>query len=200
MTAPVGAVNVMCFHRALHRGFVSGISAGLGAVVADALFAAIVVFGITAIASFIAENTRIIELVGGLLILVFGIKLWHTPPPVDSEVGDGPTSLLGGFATAFFMTITNPGAILGFIAVFSSLSRFAPAMVPLAGNYADAGVMVAGVATGSIIWWIGLSGIVTLFRKSIDEHWLDRANLVAGGALILFGGFVLVKPLVSLDF
>ena len=39
VAAPVGPVNVLCIQRALERGALGGIAAGLGAVLGDGLIA-----------------------------------------------------------------------------------------------------------------------------------------------------------------
>lgn len=188
-TAPVGPVNIMAIQHAVRSGFRHGVYVGLGAVVADALYASAAIFGVSAVTRFIEGQFDLIEIVGGGLLIIFGLKIWHTHPHLQSG-GDNPEHGFWGDATAaFFMAITNPGTILAFIAIFGGLGHLRPAH----DDYFGALIMVAGVAAGASTWWVIVSATVTHFRARIDDAWLDRANHIAGAILCIFGGLIYLK-------
>lgn len=185
-TAPVGPVNVMAIQHAVHSGFRQGVFVGLGAVVADTIFAAVAIFGISAVTDFVDNREGIIEIVGGALLIVFGIKIWNTHPHLERDDDGNGRSVWGYITAAFFMAITNPGAIFAFLTIFGSLGEFRPEN----GNHIGALVMVAGVAGGAVSWWMMISYLVSHYKARIDDKWLDRVNHIAGAALVVFGALI----------
>ncbi len=199
VSAPVGPVNLMTIQRALKSGFTPALAAGVGAVLADTLYAAIAAFGISAITHFLADHRVEIQGVGGVLLIGFGWLTLRTHPHIDAfnveRVGIG-NGVLPGLLAAFAMTLTNPGAVLGFLAIFGSLGDWAPqGRDPL-----GAAALVAGVALGALIWWAGVAGLVTVLRARLNDRWLDWINQAAGALLALFGVAILVRALVELVF
>nr|WP_244318309.1 LysE family translocator [Roseibium hamelinense] len=185
-TAPVGPVNVMAIQHAAQSGFRQGVFVGLGAVVADAIYAAVAVFGVSAITQFIEGQFDLIKIVGGALLIVFGIKVWNTHPHL-ADAADGDEKGFWGDATAaFFMALTNPGTVLAFVAIFGGLGDLRPKHGDIFGKL----IMVAGVAGGATTWWVFVSGMVTRFRGGIDDSWLDKANHIAGTILVVFGALI----------
>lgn len=181
-SAPVGPINIAAIQRALRSGFLAGFCAGLGAVLADGLYASFAAFGVTAVSDFVDENSAIIQTVGGLLVIVFGIRILLSRPHLENDEEPSP-SLVSGIATGFVMTATNPGVVLGFLAIFGSLGKWAPDP----GDYVGAAMLVAGVLTGALSWWVMLSALVSRLRLRMNDTWLLWINRGAGGALIAFG-------------
>ncbi len=123
VAAPIGPVNVLCIQRAVTNGFWGGIAAGLGAVLGDGLLAAIAAFSVTAISELMISHSGAIQLFGGALLIIFGIGLLFARPMLI--VQPGQKSHLwdhwGIIPQTFFLTISNPGAILGMIALVGGL-------------------------------------------------------------------------------
>ncbi|MDJ0932389.1 LysE family transporter [Breoghania sp.] len=199
VSAPVGPVNLMTIQRAFKHGLVSGLTVGIGAVVADTIYAAIAAFGISTIAHFLSGHKLGIQVVGGLLLIGFDWLTVRTHPHLyamaglRSEVGIG---IVSSFLAAFAMTLTNPGAVLGFLAIFGSLGDLTPAH----DDYLGVLMLVAGVSIGALAWWAGLSALVTRLRGYMNDRWLHLINLVAGGLLMLFGIVIMTGALYSLIF
>ncbi len=89
----------------------------------------------------------------------------------------------------FLLTITNPGAVLGVVALFGLVSTF----VDVAST-AQALWLVAAIVAGSIFWWVFLSAMVGRIRHRVTEKRLSQLNMVAGAFLIVFG-IVLIAEL-----
>ena len=118
--APVGPVNVMCIQRTLERGFFAGFAAGLGAVIGDGLIALAGAFGINAISDLMVRNDLMLRIVGSAVLIAFGLKLLFTAPVLDKSgqlmresAQDGLWAYVWTIPQTFFLTITNPGAVLG---------------------------------------------------------------------------------------
>ena len=72
---PVGAVGAMTVQRTWEHGIKAGLLTGMGSSVADCIYAAIGVFGLTIISDFLLQYQGAIHLVGGTIVLFMGIRL-----------------------------------------------------------------------------------------------------------------------------
>ena len=129
VSAPVGPVNVLCIQRAIERGFWGGIAAGLGAMFGDGLIALCAALGVGAISGAVEYHRMTIQVLGGLVLVAFGLKLYATRPRIEPiAMGEGQSETLGDFVwdipQTFLLTITNPGAVLGLFAIFGGVSSF----------------------------------------------------------------------------
>lgn len=190
VAAPVGPVNVLCIQRAIERGFWGGIAAGLGAVLGDGLIALCASLGVGAISGAVQYHRTLIQIVGGLALIAFGLKLYWTPPRIEAlnPAHDEGTSLkdfVWDIPQTFFLTITNPGAVLALFAIFGGVSTFVEVR-----TYLDAFVMVASVMGGSLLWWLGLSNLIGRMRHRLNVGRLQQINRTAGFLLIGFGAIL----------
>jgi threonine/homoserine/homoserine lactone efflux protein len=193
IAAPVGPVNVLCVHRAIQHGLVAGTVAGTGAALADGLIALFAALGVSAITGLVAAYRDPIQAIGGLALLIFGFRMIVSSPhigPAEPDADLGARAIvrqtIWDLPKAFFLTITNPAAVLGLIAIFGGLSSF----VEVRGKV-DALTLVAAIVAGSMCWWIGLSALVSRYRDRIDDRWFARINHFAGVALLVFAAVLL---------
>lgn len=187
--APVGPVNVMTMQRVFRRGFLAGMVAAVGSVVADGMFASAAAFGLSAVGDFFEGHARTIQLVGGCFLILFGLRIVLSHPHFNPDYTERSGGVLSGMAGGFALTITNPGALLGFLALFSALGDWAPEP----GDWLGAGELVLGVIGGCFLWWLMICALVAKLRDHLDDHWLERVNWFAGGLLVLFGVTILVR-------
>lgn len=189
VNAPVGPTNVMCIHRAIRRGPMSAMAAGAGAFVADVMFAGMAAFGVTAISAFVEGHLPVIKVIGGAVLVGFGVKLLYAPSSVTADpYADTPLSLLRAAAASFALTVTNPAVLLGFFAIFGGLAGIGDDPF----SYVTAALLTLGVAIGSAAWWLALSMGASRLRERIAENWLGRINALSGWGLSIFGFAVLI--------
>ena len=184
IAAPVGPIGVLCIRRTLAEGRLAGFVTGLGAATADTVYGAVAAFGLTAVSAFLVSQQDWLRLIGGAFLLYLGIRTFLTQPMPQTAVRDDKSSrtLAGDYASTFLLTITNPLTIISFAAVFAGLG--------LGSGYDDLGsalLLVAGVFTGSALWWLLLSGGVSLLRGRITENGLRWVNRVSGVIITVFG-------------
>lgn len=191
IAAPVGPVNIMCIQRTLERGFWGGLAAGLGAVAGDGLIAAFAAVSMTATAALIKAYKPMIQLVGGLILIAFGIKLFLTRPRGSAPLARGIRHHAAAIPQTFLLTVSNPGAVLGTAAIFGGLGS----LVGGIHDYWDAAFIVAGVMCGSLAWWATLSRIVASIHHRLDGATLQLINRVAGVVLAGFGAGLLARYL-----
>lgn len=185
IAAPVGPINVLCIRRTLADGFGRGLASGLGAAVADTLFGAVAAFGVASVMTFLTRWEGLLSLVGGIVLMVLGVRGLFVVPPADDGRGSG-VGLVGAFASTFGMTIANPMTVLSFLAVFAAIG------IGWTGVGA-ATALVVGVFLGSAAWWLGLSSVVTAIRHALSERTLLWINRGAAVAILAFGAWALLR-------
>jgi len=194
VAAPIGPVNVLCIQRAVAKGFWGGMAAGIGAMLGDGLLAAIAVFSVTAISDVMIAYSGPIQPFGGALLIIFGIGLLFAPPSL--LIAPGQKSHLwdhwGIIPQTFFLTISNPGAILGMLALIGGLGS----LIGGIDTYLEALLLVVSVMGGSLLWWLGLSRLIATIRHRLTESSLKLINRIAGTLLIAFGLALLLNELV----
>ncbi len=193
VAAPIGPVNLICIRRTLKYGMANGVAAGSGAMVGDGLFAAIAAFGVTAVISFVDDYSLWLQLVGGLFLLGLGIRTWFDRPRLDAALPEGSLGdLLPVISVTFLLTITNPATMLGFLAIFGGIIDFAIG----SQDYRLTSVLVISVIAGSAIWWVALTGFVSLFRGKMTDRALKMLNYVSAAIIVLFGVGILSRLVV----
>jgi len=187
IAAPVGPIAVLCIRRTLAEGRAYGLISGLGAATADAIYGGIAGFGLTFISSILINQQTWLRLIGGVFLCYLGTTSFLSQP-AEQATPDKGKSLVGTYASTFFLTLTNPMTILSFAAIFAGVG-----VVSAGANYVSATVLVFGVFLGSVLWWFILSGIVSLFRAKFKSTWLRWVNRISGIIIFGFGVIVLVS-------
>ncbi len=189
---PIGPVNLRCIRRSFAFGPVNGFVSGLGAALGDGVFAAITFFGLTWIAQLIHSYDSIIELVGGALLVWFGVHTILSPVAGKVEDGDknepGASTLARAMVSTFVLTVTNPATLIAFASMFASFH----ALVGGANSYIDAGFVVAGVVGGSAGWWLCLTSVIGIFHTRITDRTVRIINRGSGVLVAVFGLAVLI--------
>jgi len=192
VAAPIGPINLMCIQQTLGRGMAYGVFTGLGAVLGDGTFAAVAAFGLTAISQFVLDYVDEIQIVGGLAMLLIGLRTIFVPPRVVGGARRAEiASHMSVVGATYFLTISNPATMLGFAAIFGGFGN----VVNPKGDYAAAALLVAAIMAGSLLWWIVLSWLVSLFKRSLSNRGLRIINIGSGLVIAAFGGVVLARVL-----
>ena len=203
IAAPVGPVGVLCIRRTLNNGWFAGFVAGSGAALADSFYGAVATFGIVLVSDFLIDQQFYLKIIGGAILFVIAIMMiLDTAPAVadpdsiqqaselknmtqDISAPDKQTGTArhraGDFISTFFITLTNPGTILAFIAIFAGTGLTIYADKPF-----HASMIVGGVFLGSLSWWMGLSGLVSFFDRRIHKNIQHRINLISGLVILAF--------------
>jgi putative LysE/RhtB family amino acid efflux pump len=182
VAAPLGPIGVLCLRRTLAHGFLAGLAGGAGTALADALYALVAAFGVTAVSAFLAERDVLLRLVGGGTLLWLALDAWRARPAAEAR--ERPAGgRAAAFAQTFVLTMANPMTALSFAALFAGLG-----LAGAGGRPASAWALVGGVFAGSLLWWAILSGAAAAVRERITSgrlRWVNRlsALLLAGFAL-----------------
>jgi putative LysE/RhtB family amino acid efflux pump len=185
IAAPVGPIGLLCIRRTLEYGVAAGIAGGLGTAAADAAYAAVAAFGLTAVSATLAAAALPLQAAGILVLAWLGLRTFTRPPAAATAT---PRQTHAGlFVQTFFLTLTNPATILSFVAMFAGvglLNGSAPAR---------AAAVVSGTIAGSLAWWIILSSAVSAARSRINAAHMVWINRAAGAALLVFAAVLTVS-------
>ena len=187
---PVGPIALLCMRRTLERGFTIGFSIGIGAAVADLIYASIAAFGMAAVETVLLEYRTPLGFAGGILLLGLAARTALSTPSTDRPVQVGSGGILSAILSGFVLTATNPLTVLGFVFIFAGFG--------VGRGLTDLGLaisLVLGVSAGSVLWWMTLSGIIARVRHLFSMRTLQRLNLVAGAMIAGFGFYELVAAL-----
>lgn len=185
IAAPVGPIGVLCIRRTLAQGRSYGLVSGLGAATADAVYGCVAGFGLAFVSGFLVDQQVWLRLVGGAFLCYLGVKTLLAKPVEEAAEAKG-IGLLSAYGSTFFLTLTNPMTILSFAAVFAGLG-----IAETGGDYRSAAILVLGVFSGSVLWWLLLSGGVGLLRERFTPQALVWVNRISGLVVVGFGVFAL---------
>lgn len=193
IAAPVGPVGLLCIRRTFAHGPSTGLATGLGAAAADAMYGLVAALGVGAVASLLLEHAATLRIAGGVLMALLGVAaLRRARRPAGAGQGAAvapkPSGLLGAFGTTFALTASSPMTILSFAGMLAALA-------PPDGSVSGGLVLVAGVFTGSIAWWLILVGGVSASRKAIPPNAIRWIEAVSGAALLAFACWSLATGL-----
>jgi threonine/homoserine/homoserine lactone efflux protein len=170
----------------LQDGRKFGFISGLGAASADGIYGAIAGFGLTFISSFLVAQQMWLALLGGLFLSYLGVRTFLSEP-AEKVVYARRGGLFKAYAATFLLTLTNPITILSFVAIFAGLGLAAADR-----NYGEAISLVLGVFSGSVAWWLLLSGGVSLLRDRFNNRAMRWVNRLAGLIILGFGVYILL--------
>ncbi|MEI6777036.1 MAG: LysE family transporter [Chloroflexales bacterium] len=189
IAAPVGPIGVLCIRRTLADGRMTGFVSGMGAATADMIYGMVAALGLTAVADLLTGVSLWTRLLGGIFLCYLGARTFFEAPS-ERPATAGARGLLGAYASTLALTITNPATIISFAGVFAGMG-----VASGVSGYGDALLLVAGVFSGSALWWVLLSGGVSLLRSRVTPNLLRWVNRGAGMIILVFGAVALVSLL-----
>src|SRR5215510_2854264 len=149
LAAPVGPIAAICVQRTISKRWLSGILSGMGAAAADAVYGAIAAFGATIISEFLITEHEWLQKVGGVILLILGVRLLLMRPIERNKNGAQNRGLAGDFLSTFILTLTNPMTFVAFAAIFATMGIGAVRHRPMLTIE-----LVGGVFLGSAVWWV----------------------------------------------
>ena len=190
IAAPLGPIGLLCIKRTLEGGRLQGILSGLGAASADAFYGSLAAFGLAALFQKFSWIQSWTQIIGGGFIVFLGVKYILAKTSTGENEKDPSSNKLGKiYLTTFLLTMSNPITIIAFLGMFAGAG---------VSNTRSAISVVAGIFSGSMLWWIILAFVTHLFGKRLGPNVLLWVNRIAGVALVGFGGWSIVNALLQL--
>src|SRR5712691_5011520 len=122
IAAVVGPIGLLCIRRTLGAGFGVGFVSGLGAATADASYAAVAGFGISAVAAVLVDQRLWLRVVGGIFLVYLALRTVRaTPAERAADATASGLRLAGAYSSTLALTLSNPMTILSFAGIFAGL-------------------------------------------------------------------------------
>lgn len=190
---PLGPIGILCIQRTINKKLLSGFFSGLGAASADTIFAMISLFFYTYVIGYIERHMQLIKIIGGVLIIAIGIKLFLTKTNSSIKRNrQSNSALVKDFFSIFALTISNPAYILVFFGWFAAFKI---------GDYDFTifthTLMIIGVFIGAAIWWGILTFSVNILRKKFTIRHIYYINKVAGIIISILGFFAILTSFIK---
>jgi threonine/homoserine/homoserine lactone efflux protein len=180
IAAAVGPITLLVIRRTIAHGGLYGFASGLGVAAADATYAGVAAFGLTAITSVLVSGHVLLGLVGGAVIAFMGLRTMRARPSGPAADTERP-GMTGAFASIYALTMTNPLTIVLYAGVFAGIGLVA------GSSFLDAGIVTLAAWLGSTAWWVILCAIVGWARGRVSTTALLWVNRISGAALVVFG-------------
>lgn len=173
----IGPIALLIFGTAARRGFAAGCFAGLGAALADLIYA-LLAFSIGAVLlPVLADHATVIRTAGALLLTGLGVSMLlraaaaGTPDPRPAARALLPT---------FLLTLVNPMTLVVF-------AGFVP-QLPLAGSLRAALWLASALFAGSLLVQLALAASGRALGVALPgARWPRAINLVAAAGILAFG-------------
>lgn len=192
VSAPVGPIAALVIQRSLNKGFQSGFITGLGAAFADIVYAIVAGFSISFISDFLIDNQTYIRFIGGIFLIFIGFRLFKSNPAKQiRKLRLKGNNYFKDFLSSFLVTISNPITILAFGYAFSEIN-----LMGQGNGSLPVIILIWAVFSGAVLWWLGLTGIVTIFKKRIRLRSLLWVNRITGTLIIIFAIYLLISVFV----
>ena len=190
IAVPVGPIGFLCLRRTLVYGRFTGFVSGLGAATADAFYGLVAAMGLTAISGFLFRMEHWLHLVGGLFLLGLGLKTALARSPLIDPTKAPPPPKQRSWPAAYLstlaLTLTSPATIFAFVAIFAGVGLGSERVGPM-----HALEIVAGVFTGSAVWWLALSAGAGLLRDKLHAKSLHALHVISGVCIMALGAWQL---------
>lgn len=195
ISAPMGPVGILCIQRTLNRGRRTGFFTGVGAAFSDLLYCLLTGFGLSFIEEFLKRNQDVIQLVGSLVLIAFGIYLFRKNPakslksPDTADKGSVRKDIIGGF----LFTVSNPLILFLIIGLFARFNFLMPEF-----QFYHYFLGFLSILAGALGWW----WIVTFFVDKVRSHFNVRSmwlvNRIIGVIIFGFAIFGIATSIIGL--
>ena len=187
---PIGPVGILCIQQSISKGKRCGIATGLGAATADTIFGTIAIFGVTLVSSFLKPNVNIIQLIGGVVIILFGAHMYFKKHQ-QKEIEITASTLIHSYMTTLFITLTNPMTILGYMVLITIFS-----ISETSSNIFFSVIVIIGIFLGSTLWFSILTAVSTFAKTKINPNKLTILNKVFGILIAVCGIILIAKKII----
>jgi len=190
---PIGPVNVAVIDAAYRHTFRRAVAVGLGGSIADGLYAALGVMGVTPILRTYPAVPPILYAISGVVLLIYGFLTARSQPVAPAAVEEIPDAsksqamrkeMWSGFTVGAALIILNPAAIVTWVVIMGSI-------IP-DGTTGEGLACAIGVMVGSFAWFLLVAYLTQKGRQVLGEKaaWIPR---VVGFALMIYAVYLLSR-------
>ncbi|NLU23654.1 MAG: LysE family transporter [Clostridiales bacterium] len=186
--APIGLQNLFVINTALTQPRKRVYLTALIVIFFDISLGLACFLGVGALMQALPWLQKVVLAVGSLIVIWIGIGLLRAHDTMDTSTQvDVP--ILKVISTACVVTWFNPQALIDGTMMLGAFKATLPAGT-------DA-FFIGGFASASILWFLGISTVISLFSAKFNDKVLLIINRVCG-VVIVFYGFKLLWSFLSL--
>ena len=185
---PVGAIAMICINRTLQYGKISGYFSGLGAATADLIYGLIAIYSLISISGQALVNQPVLRLAGGLCIIFIGARMMIGKKSSSETVLVTHETNIKDFISTFLITLSNPITMIAFVAALSNINYLFQEI-----NFIHSSILVLGIFSGSMLWWVILVNISLSFKKYLSNLFVRRINIVSGLIILCIGLYLIIS-------
>lgn len=180
--APIGMQNLFVINTALTQPKRRSYITSLIIIFFDISLSLACFFGVGAIMQASKLLEMAILLIGSLIVIYIGIGLIRSKSGLDTSTNvDVP--IIKVISTAFVVTWINPQALIDGSMLLGAFRATLPAGEELAFE--------CGFASASVIWFLSVTTLISLFSARFTDKVLRVINIVCGAVMIFYGGKLL---------
>lgn len=177
--APIGLQNLFVINTALTQSKARVYATALIVIFFDITLGLACFFGIGALMQASVWLEMIVLAVGSVIVIWIGIGLVRSKDDTLEGGKDVNVPLLKVVTTACVVTWFNPQAIIDGSMMLGAFRATLPAGTDL--------FFVGGFASASVLWFLSISTIISLFSARFTNKTLRVINLVCGSVIIFYG-------------
>ncbi len=177
--APIGLQNLFVINSALTQKRGRAYLTALIVTFFDVTLMLACFFGVGALMERFRWLQLGVLLVGSLIVCWIGIGLLRSKATLDTSRADVNMPVLKLAGKACVVTWFNPQALIDGTMLFGAFHASLPAGVELP--------FVMGAASASILWFSGITTLITLFSAKFNDKVLRVINIVCGCVIIFYG-------------
>ena len=177
--APIGLQNLFVINSALTQKRGRAYLTALIVTFFDVTLMLACFFGVGALMERFRWLQLAILLVGSLIVCWIGVGLLRSKATLDTSRANVNVSVLQLAGKACVVTWFNPQALIDGTMLFGAFHASLPAGLELP--------FVLGAASASILWFSGITTLITLFSAKFNDKVLRWINIVCGCVIIFYG-------------
>ena len=186
----IGPVFFYIINLTLQESTLNGLTATLGAMLADYVYIVLAIFGIGKLLEK-EKVKKVFGIISSIVLIIFGIFVIKNILMINTStnIDTNSVSLFSSFIYTFFLTLSSPLTIFLWTSLFTAKA--------IEYNYSKNELLIFGFSTGLATFvFIGTAVIIfSLIKQAIPVALIQTLNIIVGCLLIGYGGIRLIKVL-----
>ena len=181
ISAPMGPIGMLCIQRTLSKGRWPAFFTGVGAAFSDIFYCLLTGLGLSFITDFITSHQLILQIIGSLVIIIYGIYLLKSNPTRDLKTPtEKNNKLFKNIGSGFLLTLSNPLILFFIISLFARFNF-------LNSEYRFYHYIIGFISIfgGALLWWYFITFSVNKVRSHFNMRSLWLLNRIVATILII---------------
>lgn len=176
--APIGMQNLYVINSALVNDKINAYKVALITIFFDVSLALTCFWGVGTIIQEFKVLRALVLIIGCIVVIYIGVNLIKSKASIEKDVAHDK-DLIKIIVSCFVVTWLNPQAIIDGSLL---LAGFRVSL-----TYEASRLFIFGSCIASMVWFTGLTTIVSAFKKSFNIKLIRIINIICGIVLIYYG-------------